>query len=309
MKREFEASGTAGERLDRFLAVRIADLSRGHLKTLIERGCVTIDGAAAEASRKLKLGERVVVTFPGVTWAAELPFEDWVLYEDADVLILNKPAGLLMHPAGGSWLKTPRAALDEEEANLAGLLFQRRPQITKAGVSRCGIVHRLDRQTSGVLMVAKSRLAEEGLLAAFRERAVKKVYRAIVHGAAVKTRINAPVGRSHWGKKIAVNPFGRPAETGVRLAGSAPGASLVEALPLTGRTHQIRAHLAHLGHPVMGDPEFPRAAWDGPRASRLMLHARELSLAHPRTGKPLRVLAPEPADFRGFWKLLGGKAR
>lgn len=297
--REFEA-GASGERLDRFLAAQLPEMSRGHLKGLVDRGCATVDGRPASADRRLKEGERVRLSLPASSWADDLPFEDWVLREDRDLLALDKPAGLLMHPAGGSWLKNPRAALDEEQANLAGLLLRRRPGIAAGGVSRCGIVHRLDRQTSGVLLLAKSRLAEEALLEAFRERKVKKVYWAVVHGALEDSRVNAPIGRSHWGKKIAVNPFGRPAETGVKLVKSAGGASLVEARPITGRTHQIRAHLAHLGHPVLGDPEFPRA-WAGPKPPRLMLHARELSLAHPRGGKALVLRAPRPADFAAFW--------
>lgn len=303
--REFEAVAS-GERLDRFLAGRLEGLSRSHVKGLIERGCVTVDGRVVGADRRLKEGEVVRVSFPGGSWASELPFEDWVLREDAELLVLDKPAGLLMHPAGASWLKEPRAALDEMEANLAGLLLRHRPAIAAGGVARCGIVHRLDRQTSGLLLVAKTPAAQTALLEAFRGRAVGKVYAAIVRGRPADTRINAPVGRLHWGKKIAVNPFGRAAETGVKRLKSARGASWVEARPLTGRTHQIRAHLAHLGHPVLGDPEFP-AHWDGPPAPRLMLHAQELSLAHPRTGKALRLSAPVPQDFLTFWRSLGGK--
>jgi 23S rRNA pseudouridine1911/1915/1917 synthase len=295
-----------GFRLDQFLALRRPELSRSHWKALVDGGAVTVDGQQRSADYKLKGGEHITIIHPEAGWAdagAE-SFEDMVLHEDKDLLVLDKEAGLLMHPLGTSWLQRPEAALAETEPNLAGLLQRARPELGK--LWRCGIVHRLDRQTSGVLLVAKTKKAQQKLLEDFKERRVSKLYRAVVRGVPSDkaSRVQAPIGRRPGHRKIVVTPFGKQSETSFAVVDSCEDAALVEARPLTGRTHQIRAHLAHLGHPVAGDVEF-EAPDAQPRAPRLLLHAYKIELSHPGTGKSVGYRAPLPADIKAFWKKCG----
>ena len=296
-----------GLRLDVFLARRVEGYSRAHLKSVILRGCVLVDGVRREPDYRLRTGELVKVIWPRTGWAEE-PLERRVIFEDSDILILNKPAGLLMHPFGESWEATPEAALMEPGANLAGLLLCQRPAINASGVERCGLVHRLDRPTSGVLVVAKNPAAQQALLDAFRARTVRKVYRALVLGEMRSTKVAAPVGRISGTRRVSVNQWGREAETDFRAVSSRRGVSLVSAEPKTGRTHQIRAHLAAAGHPVIGD-----ADWFGEKERlslhalghqpppRMMLHAWRIRFAHPKTGKEASFTAPLPKDFRDYW--------
>lgn len=295
---------TDGLRLDAFLAKHLTGYSRAFLKDMIERGMVRVDGACIDADERVTEGQRVEVDFPETAVASEEDFESWVLYEDKRLLILNKPSGLLMHPLGSSWLKSPQAARAGRETNLAAALSVRRPAILKAGTPRCGIVHRLDRPTSGVLAVAKDPETHAALTAAFKYRLMDKTYRAIVRGVPRQThaRVSAPIGRKPGLRKIVVTPLGKPAETSFHILARRKGAALVSAKPTTGRTHQIRAHLAYLGHPVMGDPEFDRKG--APAAPRLMLHAFRLAFAHPATGLPALFEVEPPKDFAAFWRSL-----
>jgi 23S rRNA pseudouridine1911/1915/1917 synthase len=292
-----------GMRLDAFLARRLGCYSRSYLKGLIERGFVFVGGASCRADDRLKGEERIEISFPEFPWRLSGDFEGWILHEDRQLLVLDKPPGLLMHPLGTSWLSAPEAALSEPEPNLAGILQKERPAIIKSGASRCGIVHRLDRQTSGVLLVAKTPQAQESLIAQFRGRKIEKFYQAIVRGVprGRAHQVSAPVGRKPRQRKVIVTPLGKSAQTSFSVIDSCPYASLVEARPLTGRTHQIRAHLAFLGHPVMGDSEFDWRA-PGPKPPRLMLHAFRIAFAHPGTGKRIDFRARLPKDFKDFWK-------
>lgn len=292
---------SGGMRLDRYLAEQLPEYSRSHLKGLIARGCVTVEGRRRSADGKVLAGERVVLEVPQARWPERQRFEKWVLHEDKELLVLNKPAGLLMHPLGTSWLADAKASLSEAEANLAGLLLDLRPRIAGARVPRCGIVHRLDRQTSGVLLVAKTPAASGKLVLAFKERRVSKIYRALVRGLPQGKTVQAPVGRNPGHRRVVVTPFGKTAETAFRVIEAAGEAAVVEARPLTGRTHQIRAHLGFLGAPVMGDPEFDQRKEGLPWPPRMLLHAYSIELEHPGTGKPVRFVAPLPEDFRGFW--------
>ncbi len=290
-------------RLDQFLALRKQDFSRSHWKSLIDSGAVTVDGVERSADYKLRGGETIRVAHPEAGWAEDASLDAWVLHEDKDLLVLDKPAGLLMHPLGTSWLARPDAALAEKEPNLAGLLQKARPALAK--VWRCGIVHRLDRQTSGVLLVAKTKAAQDRLLEDFKERRVKKIYRAVVRGVPEreKARVQAPIGRKPGHRKVVVTPFGKAAETSFEVAESCPAAAIVEARPLTGRTHQIRAHLGLIGHPVCGDVEFEakQESRGGLWPPRMLLHAYRIDFVHPASGKPASFRAPLPKDFRDFW--------
>ena len=288
-----------GFRLDRFLALRRPELSRGHWRQLIDNGAVTVDGTPRPADYELKDGQRVAVVHPETGWSQQQDFDSWLIHEDKDLLVLDKPAGLLMHPLGDSWLRRPEAALAEREPNLAGILQKARPALGK--VYRCGIVHRLDRQTSGVLLVAKNERAQEELLSAFKERRVKKVYRALVRGVPAQkaTRVQAPIGRKPGHRKVVVTPFGKSAETDFSVVETGGAAAIIEARPLTGRTHQIRAHLSLIGHPVAGDVEFDAVS---PKPARMLLHAFKIDFTHPGTGKPVSYTARLPKDFTEFWK-------
>jgi 23S rRNA pseudouridine1911/1915/1917 synthase len=299
MSRERLVVDAENLRLDQFLALRRSERTRGFWKNVIASGAVTVDGVAKSGDYKLKGGEIIRIEHRTEEWADPKALEAWILHEDKDLLVLHKPSGLLMHPLGETWLKRPEAALTEPQPNLAGYLQRGRPALEK--LYRCGIVHRLDRQTSGVLLVAKTRKAQDALLEGFKEREISKLYRAIVRGRVAQgARVEAPIGRKPGHRKIIVTPFGKTAETSFALVKAAATASLVEARPLTGRTHQIRAHLALIGHPVAGDVEFDSPKAD-PKAPRLLLHAYQIELVHPGTGEPVSYRAPVPKDFQAFW--------
>ncbi|OGR49509.1 MAG: hypothetical protein A2X40_09805 [Elusimicrobia bacterium GWC2_65_9] len=295
---------SGGQRLDAFLAESLEGYTRSFLQKIIGRGLVTVNGEPRDPDERVREGERVVVDLPQSEIDATQDFESWVLFEDKRLLVLQKPAGLLMHPLGTSWLTNPEAARIQPGATLAALLQLFRPVILKAGTPRCGIVHRLDRQTSGALVVAKDPATYEALVRAFKERLVEKTYRAVVRGVPPgASRVQAPIGRVAGNRRIVVTPMGRNAETSFKVLSKKKAAALVEAKPLTGRTHQIRAHLAYIGHPVMGDPEFDPPAPGKAVPARMMLHAWRLGFAHPAGGRALFVAEP-PADFKRFWKSL-----
>ncbi len=295
-----------GARLDWVLSKNLTGYTRSFLKGLIEGGHVTLDGRRVmRADVRVEDAARVTVELPELAGLVDADFESWVLFEDKRLLVLNKPSGLLMHPLGSSWLTSPAAARAEPEPNLAALLQVHRPAILKAGTERCGIVHRLDRPTSGVLLVAKDPEVYAALCEDFKERAMDKTYRAVARGRLENAaRVDAPIGRAPGHRRIVVTALGKSAETSFKAVAKKKSATLVEAKPLTGRTHQIRAHLAHMGHPVMGDVEFDAPREGEPRAPRLMLHAYSIAFEHPASGRPALFTAEPPKDFTGFWKSL-----
>ena len=295
---------TGGARLDAFLAQTLSGYTRAFMKTMIEGGHVQVNGEIADrADRRLTDGARVTIEFPDLAALPEIDFESWVIFEDKRLLVLNKPSGLLMHPLGSTWLTSPEAARAEPEPNLAALLQVHRPAISKAGTPRCGIVHRLDRPTSGVLLAAKDPETYAALCADFKDRAMDKTYRAIARGHLEKAaRVDAPIGRAPGHRRIVVTSLGKAAQTAFKAVLRKTKATLIEAKPLTGRTHQIRAHLAHIGHPVMGDNEFDKPKAGEAKAPRLMLHAFSIAFEHPASGRPAFFDAPPPKDFTDFWK-------
>ena len=287
-------------RLDKFLSEKLPAHSRGEFQRLIEAGDILINGRPAKITHHPRAGESIEIHWPETQPAEALPEEIplHVLFEDADLLVLNKPPGLVVHPAAGHATGTlVNALLHHCAGQLSGI----------GGVARPGIVHRLDKDTSGCLVVAKNDAAHLALSAQFAARKVEKVYHAIVCGKLAKNEgaINASIARHAVQRKkmSVVTRGGREALTTYRVLEPLAGAMLVEARIQTGRTHQIRVHFQHLGHPLVGDVTY------GPRpnqrlaesvhckASRQMLHARRLVFVHPRTTKPIAVEAPWPEDF------------
>ena len=303
----------AGERLDRFLA-RALDRPRNQVQRWIHDGGVRRAGDAVplKAAHAVAADEVLVARVGDDGIRQTLEPEDRelrVLYEDADVAVLDKPAGLSVHPGAGRATGT-----------LAHRLLARYPETASVGgPGRPGIVHRLDKDTTGALVVARTARAYQGLAAAFAGRAVRKTYLAIVHGVpkAVRGSVTAAIGRHPQRRKeMAVRSGGRPAVTHYRvLAQCRPAASVLEIDLETGRTHQIRVHLKYLGHPLVGDPVYGEARWRAlPRAAqaplrdfpRPALHAFRLQFAHPVGGETVRVVAPVPADMLQLWQAIGG---
>ena len=296
------------ERLDAFLRRQFPALSRGAVQRLIEQGHITINGKPTKATHTPRAGEVVRIEFPEAQPAAaqpeDIPLE--ILFEDKSLLVLNKPAGIVVHPAAGNEEHTlVNALLHHCEGELSGI----------GGVARPGIVHRLDKETSGCLVVAKNDETHVALSAQFAGRTVEKFYLAIVCGIVPRDagNIHAAIARhpTHR-KRMAVHDDGdgRPAHTGYRVIERLNHATLVEAELHTGRTHQIRVHFQHLGFPVAGDDTYGQrqtrklAELTHYEAPRVLLHAHKLAFTHPSTGKKVKFTAPVPADMEDALKFL-----
>jgi 23S rRNA pseudouridine1911/1915/1917 synthase len=299
-----------------------ARLTRAQVQHLIAGGHALVEGRPAKPSQPVRVGQRVTLSIPPpqppTTIPQALPLD--ILFEDDDLLALNKPPGLVVHPAAG-----------HREGTLVNALLYHRPHLRSVGgAERPGLVHRLDKDTSGLLLVAKTPEAHAALSAQFAQRQIEKRYLALVHGVPKREagEIEAAVGR-HEGdrKRMGVRTRkGREAVTLYRIVERLGAYALLELTPKTGRTHQLRVHVAHLGHPVLGDPVYggrrerarraaeSRVARRGPRvqrapadsglgtrdsglASRQMLHAWKLAFRHPRTGERVELEAPPPPDF------------
>jgi 23S rRNA pseudouridine1911/1915/1917 synthase len=315
-------------RLDKALAAAAPDLSRSRLSALIAAGAVRRAGGGpvTDPGAKVKPGEAFVLTPPAPVAALPAPeaIPLTVAYEDAHLIVVDKPAGMVVHPAPGAWTGTLVAALLHRcGKELSGV----------GGVARPGIVHRIDKDTSGLLVAAKTDAAHAGLSARFAAHDVEREYLAVVRGApdpaeprlaghpAVRfepggwMRVEAPIARHRTDRKrMAVVPGGRRAVTRARTIerfgpAGRPFASLLACRLETGRTHQIRVHLAHLGHPLLGDPVYGRAGPLPPGAEdfgRQALHAATLGFVHPVTGETLRFESPIPDDFRRLLAILRG---
>jgi 23S rRNA pseudouridine1911/1915/1917 synthase len=296
-----------GRRLDLVLADHLEGYSRTHLKNLVKKGGITVDGAAAKPSQIVEEGQVITGTLEepagGHLRPQEIPFG--VLYEDASLLVLDKPAGLVVHPGNGRRDGTLANALKFHIDELSDVGGEQRP----------GIVHRLDRDTSGVMVVAKTNAAHFALASQFQERTTEKEYLALVEGepAFDGDRIAKPLGRARNDpSRVSVDPLrGKPAETTWEVVERFDGFALVRCHPKTGRTHQIRVHLQSIGHPVLCDPVYgrrsrlllkdldpgaPAADAETVLLGRQALHARSLAFNHPLQG-PLRFEAPVPPDM------------
>jgi len=297
--REFQVTrAEAGERLDAYLA-RVSGLSRARIQRLIADGHVLVGGHPQKSHHRVSASEHIHLRIPPATPLSltpeAIPLD--ILSEDDDLVVVNKPAGMVVHPGAGRLTGTLVHALLAHCKSLPGI----------GGVERPGIVHRLDRETSGVLVVAKTETAHQALSRQFKGRLVKKRYLALVHGEVRQDsgRIEAAIGRrEHDRKRMGVRrEGGREARTAYRVVRRLSAMTLLELDLETGRTHQIRVHLSHINHPVVGDQvyggrrEQRRAASAVLRADRQMLHAWQLGFHHPRTGAWIEVTAPIPEDF------------
>jgi 23S rRNA pseudouridine1911/1915/1917 synthase len=290
-----------GERLDAWLRTQLPNVSRGAIRRLIDEGHIRVNGKAVKPTHTPRAGERVEVEWPEPKAARAEPEEMAleILYEDEALLVLNKPPGLVVHPAAGHENKTlVNALLHHCRGQLSGI----------GGVARPGIVHRLDKDTSGCLVVAKNDDTHLALSSQFASRKVEKIYHAILCGELAHERgeIRAAIARhsSHRKCMTVDEEFGREAHTSYRVLERLRGATLAEALLHTGRTHQIRVHFKFLGHPLLGDATYGQrpnqrlTEQTGYEAARQMLHAFQLGFIHPRTARRLTFQAPRPEDFK-----------
>lgn len=282
-----------GQRIDKAVVAAVPEFSRSHLQTLIEKGHVRLEGRVVQtASRKVLAGQRLSIelipTPESLAFRAE-PMALQVVFEDAHLMVVNKPAGLVVHPAAGHWSGTLLNGLLAHHAGASAL-------------PRAGIVHRLDKDTSGLMVVGKTLIAVTALVRAIAARTVHRQYLAIAHGALAGKRmeIDAPVGRDPQSRvRMAVHHSGKPARTDVDLILRTLEFSGVRCTLHTGRTHQIRVHMASRGHPLVGDVVY--GGWPVLGMQRQALHATRLAFAHPCADQALAFEAEPPADFAAAW--------
>lgn len=305
-RRSLVVDETEPGRIDAYVATRLPELSRSRFIQLLEQGCVRVNGTIPRKSYRPAAGDLIEIDLPApvATTVVAEPIPLSVVFEDGDLLVLDKPAGLVVHPAPGHRSGTLVNALLHHVRDLSGI----------GGVLRPGIVHRLDKDTSGLLIVAKNDDAHRALSTALKRREIRRFYLAAAWGhlSHDTVDVDAPIGRARQDRKrMAVAPDGRPAQTRLTRLARWRAADLLRAELRTGRTHQIRVHLAHIGHAVVGDATYGRQAergLSGPdrkwamelvrRVPRQFLHAAELRFPHPRTGERLEFRSPLPPDLQ-----------
>ncbi|HFD12522.1 MAG TPA: 23S rRNA pseudouridine(1911/1915/1917) synthase RluD [Crenotrichaceae bacterium] len=300
----------AGKRLDQALAILFPEYSRSRLKLWVENGRILIDGTQWRPRDKVKSGEQIAVNpelEPSSTVEAEhIPLN--IVYEDEQILVLNKPAGLVVHPAAGNWQGTLQN----------GLLYYDQ---TLSGIPRAGIVHRLDKDTSGLMVVARTLQAHHALVCQLQEKTVYREYHALSFGEMISgSTIDQAIGRHPTDRKrYTVREEGKPAVTHYRVLEKFKHYTLVKVMLETGRTHQIRVHLSHIGFPLVGDPvykgrvQYPKGASDTLKQAlqqfkRQALHAAKLGLVHPQTGEDLCWEAPIPDDLQQLIQVIRSAA-
>lgn len=290
-----------GKRLDLFICERIPKLSRSRVQKLISQGNVSVDGEKKSKSYAIKRKNNIEVNIPPLSKLKAEP-EDIkinIIYEDEDIIVLSKPAGIVVHPSPGHPTKTIVNALLFHTKFLSGI----------SGVLRPGIVHRLDKQTSGLMIVAKNDDAHKNLSQQFKKKSVKKIYLALVHSRIEEDegKIDAPIGRSRINrKKMSVIPEGKQAVTEFEVLKRFNNFTLIKVKPITGRTHQIRVHLSYIGKPVVGDVQYGkgRRIEDYLKLKRHFLHALKLEFKHPRDGKEMSFEDKLPKELKNLLNML-----
>jgi 23S rRNA pseudouridine1911/1915/1917 synthase len=289
-----------GLRFDQALARVFPQYSRNRLQAWLKAGHITLDGRHAGARDAVMGGERIVLEPPPVPEAAapkaqRMPLK--IVHEDADLIVIDKPAGLVVHPGAG-----------QPDRTLLNALLAHAPRL--AGVPRAGIVHRLDKDTSGLLVVAKTVEAQAELARQLAERSVRRIYLALVQGdPPASGTVDAAIGRDVRSRvRMAVSQRGKPARTAYRVVERFGHAALIECRLETGRTHQIRVHLQHIRHPLVGDTVYRRGTRHGLSLPRQALHAAELSLTHPRTRQVMTWRSPLPRDMKRLLDTLRSEA-
>jgi 23S rRNA pseudouridine1911/1915/1917 synthase len=289
-----------GLRFDQALARLFPQYSRNRLQAWLKSGHIKLDGRSAEARRAVTGGEQVVLEPPpvpdsAVPKAQRIPLK--IAHEDAEIIVIDKPAGLVVHPGAG-----------QPDGTLLNALLAHAPRL--GAVPRAGIVHRLDKDTSGLLVVAKTVEAQVELARQLAERSVRRIYLALVQGdPPASGTIDAPLGRDVRSRvRMAVTHRGKPARTAFRVVERFGHATLLECRLETGRTHQIRVHLQHIRHPLVGDTVYRRGTRHGLTFPRQALHAAELSLTHPRTRQVMTWRSPLPRDFKRLLQQLRAEA-
>ena len=292
----------SGERLDRWLAAQLPDHSRAEVQRWIGGGQVTVSGKPQKVSYRVAAGDTVVVCVPAPedydVEAEPIPLT--VVFEDGDLLVIDKPAGMVVHPSAGHWHGTLVNAVLYHCPDLEGV----------GGVHRPGIVHRLDKDTSGLILVAKNDRAHRDLQSQFKGREVEKSYLALAYGfvSPPTGEIVAPVGRDErQRKRMAIVPGGRAAVTRYETLGYYGKHTLLSCHPLTGRTHQIRVHLAYIGHPIVGDSVYGGRRKPPVPCPRQFLHAHRIRFRLPGTGEQVEFTSPLPADLKAVLDGLGGQ--
>ena len=283
-------SELGGMRFDQALARLFPQYSRNRLQAWLKSGHITLDGRSAEARRAVAGGEQVLLQPPAVPGAAQpkaqrMPLK--IVHEDADLIVIDKPAGLVVHPGAG-----------QPDRTLLNALLAHAPRL--GAVPRAGIVHRLDKDTSGLLVVAKTVEAQANLAAQLANRSMRRIYLAVVQGdPPASGTIDAPLGRDVRSRvRMAVTQRGKPARTAFRVVERFGHAALIECRLETGRTHQIRVHLQHIRHPLVGDTVYRRGTRHGLSFPRQALHAAELTLTHPASGETMTWRSPLPRDMK-----------
>lgn len=291
------------DRLDRYLSQNLSDLSRSRIQQLIEQGHVQVNDQICTSKKvNLKIGDRISLDIPAIAplqlLAADIPLD--ILYEDEELIILNKPAGLVVHPAPGHPEGTLVNAILAHCPNLPGI----------GGIQRPGIVHRLDKDTTGAIVIAKTDLAYQHLQAQLQAKTARREYLGLVYGVP-KTEtgsIDLPIGRNPQDRKkmgiVSIEDGGRAAITHWQVQERLANYTLIHFQLETGRTHQIRVHSAKIGHPIVGDPLYSSAHSIGVNLPGQALHAWKLQLQHPVSGKLLQVTAPLPRSFTTLLEVL-----
>lgn len=294
-KKVLEFTGYS-KRLDIFATDELPEFSRALVQKMIKNGKILVNGKKVKPAWPLQEGEKVEIEMPSAK-SHQTQLADLIIADGKDYFVINKPAGMLVHPQSPIWEENPEAVFATEET-LVSVILANPPKGFDPKADRAGLVHRLDRETSGVMLIAKNREFQEAMVALFATRQVNKTYHSIACGLIPDDNgtIDVPIGRVAGGK-IKASDVGREAITDYHVLERKNGFTYVELFPRTGRTNQLRVHLSWLGYPVLGD-----WLYKGATAERLMLHARCLAFKHPLNGRSMQFEAPVPLDFENAWK-------